>query len=451
MGNSRSAAVIALVHVIALAGVAGAEIRYVEVGGSDWSDCTLVPCGGIRHAIVQANAGDTIIIGPGVFVESSSIVIQKALTIQGSGPGSTVVKPSISAHTFVVGSLPGSDGGKSNYHVTIKGLEIREGRVGVQNDATLTLEDVAIRDNGHLGIVNNNAGWLSMRRVVVERNRGGLLNQSEAVVIAIESAFLRNTSDVGGGDAGGLVNVGVLIMHASLVAGNTGFDTGGIVSRGPLVLTNVTISGNTATTFGTPGGVRVLEASAMLTHVTITGNSGTHAGALASQGGKVTLRNSILAGNSSPQCIQGSGGGIEGGGNLVGDLSCNLWPASTFPPTDASNMLGVDPVLAVLADNGGATWTHALLPGSFAIDGGYPKYCLSEDQRGAPRPFDGDLDGVARCDVGAFEYYGDTGGVPRGGGTRHRYWQYPGQWLRQGPPARQPVIRREPDRSGPSR
>jgi fibronectin-binding autotransporter adhesin len=57
---------------------------------------------------------------------------------------------------------------------------------------------------------------------------------------------------------------------------------------------------------------------------------------------------------------------------------------------------GVSPGLAPLADNGGPTPTHALLPGSPALDRG-DGGCAPVDQRGVPRPQD------ARCDLGAFE------------------------------------------------
>jgi hypothetical protein len=63
----------------------------------------------------------------------------------------------------------------------------------------------------------------------------------------------------------------------------------------------------------------------------------------------------------------------------------------------------VNPMLGSLADNGGPTMTHALLPGSPAIDAADPAMCPSADQRGAPR-VDGDGDSVAACDIGAFEY-----------------------------------------------
>ena len=70
-----------------------------------------------------------------------------------------------------------------------------------------------------------------------------------------------------------------------------------------------------------------------------------------------------------------------------------------------------DPLLGPLANNGGPTQTHALVVGSPAIDRGNPNGCLDStgaplqtDQRGLPRAFDGNGDGRAACDIGAFEY-----------------------------------------------
>ena len=59
------------------------------------------------------------------------------------------------------------------------------------------------------------------------------------------------------------------------------------------------------------------------------------------------------------------------------------------------NIVGSDPVLGPLADNGGPTFTHALLAGSPAIDAG--DTLEPTDQRGEARPF-----GLAD-DIGAFE------------------------------------------------
>jgi hypothetical protein len=70
----------------------------------------------------------------------------------------------------------------------------------------------------------------------------------------------------------------------------------------------------------------------------------------------------------------------------------------------------IDPMLAPLADNGGPTLTHAILPGSPALDGGavVTGTPLGFDQRGNPfqRMVDGTGDGVVRIDVGAYESQG---------------------------------------------
>ena len=80
------------------------------------------------------------------------------------------------------------------------------------------------------------------------------------------------------------------------------------------------------------------------------------------------------------------------GGNMDADGSCGV------------ERTELDPGLAnTLEFDGGFTPTLALLPGAAAIDAGTNGGCFGLDQRGAVRPFDGDGDQVAECDVGAYE------------------------------------------------
>jgi hypothetical protein len=71
--------------------------------------------------------------------------------------------------------------------------------------------------------------------------------------------------------------------------------------------------------------------------------------------------------------------------------------------TEPGDQMNSDPLLGLLQDNGGATPTQALWPGSPAIDYGDPSRCPVADQRGIVRPADGDGDSSAVCDIGAYE------------------------------------------------
>ena len=65
--------------------------------------------------------------------------------------------------------------------------------------------------------------------------------------------------------------------------------------------------------------------------------------------------------------------------------------------------IDANPLLGPLAYNGGFSMTHALFHGSPAIDSGNSSVNVSPDQRGFLRPYDGDGDGLAQPDMGAYE------------------------------------------------
>ncbi|MCB0085615.1 MAG: hypothetical protein KDE47_31955, partial [Caldilineaceae bacterium] len=149
---------------------------------------------------------------------------------------------------------------------------------------------------------------------------------------------------------------------------------------------NSTISTNT--TNGAGGGI-LNGGRLTLTNLTVADN---HAGDGNSfyNSGTLTTTNTILSDGPTGKNCTNWGTVISLGGNLERDANCGF--------TTSTDLQHTDPLLLPLADNGGATYTHALQPDSPALDAA-DALCPPPvtDQRGSVRPH-----GV-RCDIGAFE------------------------------------------------
>ena len=217
-----------------------------------------------------------------------------------------------------------------------------------------------------------------------------------------------------------------------IFAGNSARDGGGMYnynSNPPL--SNVTFSGNVARGHG--GGMYNDHSNPILTNVTLSENSayiyvGAPAGETGWGGGMLnymsspTLTNVTFFGNSAEVFGGGMYNWVFASKPIVTNTiiwgnspALQIYNDDGTPIITYSDIQGVvvhpgignintDPLLVPLANNGGFTQTHALPLGSPAIDKGDPANCPTTDQRGYPRPIDGNGDGSAICDMGAYEY-----------------------------------------------
>lgn len=406
----------------------------------------------LRAAIQEANAtpaADTVSVPPGTylltltgrgedFATAGDLDIRQPLSILGAGAANTVIDGNgadrifhvigpislqLSGLTLRNGNVPrpadiSADGGGGAIYVVGGGSLTLNNVVASANTATSGA--IAIDDGGSLTVTGSTisgnttsfgGGIFSNGRDTVTNttlsgntasSSGGAIYQRLGSVSVVNSTISGNaasSSAVGGG--GLLVAAGAsATIAASLLNANSANNNGGAIhSRGSLSLANATLSGNTAR--GSGGGIYAGGGSATLSNATLAANSAdVQGGAVVSAGSSITVRNTIL----STSAASGNCGG------QITSLGYNLDSGQTCSLNGPGDLVSVNPQLGSLQNNGGTTMTHALLPGSPAIDAGNQSppgsggtVCEATDQRGQRRPTDGNGDGVARCDIGAFE------------------------------------------------
>ncbi len=312
--------------------------------------------------------------------------------------------------------LDGSDVSLALHYSEISGNTASFGGGLSNSDGRVTIGHALITDNeaslGGGGISNSDGDGTTRFEISWSE-----ISQNRAL------GCTNSTDDEGGGIRNGGSSTDMK-LYRSTISDNTARRGGGISNTGTMRIENSTISGNRGALSagcslgGTQeGGIR----AGYITNVfnsTVTDNfASSHGGIGASD--HVFLYDTILAGNtagtpanSSPSdCNTYSSGTLHvSGSNLLGavDQFCNLMPLVGVIITDLRGTIEspLDPLLGPLADNGGQTLTHVLLPGSPAIDGGDAATCRPTDQRDLVRPVDGDGDGTAVCDIGSIEYRG---------------------------------------------
>ena len=214
-------------------------------------------------------------------------------------------------------------------------------------------------------------------------------------------------------------------INRSLLAQNSSQNNGGGIGIGgpgtlSVRLINTTISGNFADNNG--GGVYLESGTVEFHNVTVTDNTADgdennsgDGGGLADSGSSTTLYNTLVTDNfdlSPTALITDTSGVFTGTHNLIGDGSGGSGLTDGFDGNQVGS--SASPIVALLGplqDNGGATFTHALLTGSPAIDqgkdGGDSGATTSEDQRAELRPADqagiANASGGDGSDIGAFE------------------------------------------------
>ncbi|NEQ70042.1 MAG: hypothetical protein F6K21_32045, partial [Symploca sp. SIO2D2] len=256
--------------------------------------------------------------------------------------------------------------------------------------ARLTLSNSTVSGN----TATNNGGGIY--------NYGNTPNGATVDLTSSTVSGNKTTNNNGGGifNYGNDADAATVNLSNSTVSGNTANNKGGgIYNYGnaaggaTVTLSNSTVSGNMATNYG--GGIY---------------NYGSEAGAAT-----VTVGNSIIADNTAPtdtdvgRSDADNAPITDNGNNLIGIDSITAFNTSTLVG-DAMNPR--DPKLAPLGDYGGPTQTHALLPGSPALDAGdnAQLMMLANDQRGATRVIN------TTVDIGAFEAQGFTLSAAAGNG-----------------------------------
>ena len=339
--------------------------------------------GDLRYCLTQALDGDIVTFGVTGTVNLTQALpdLSRNVSIEGPGPALVTVENSTVNHFRVFYVDAGA-------RVKITGLTVTRGSAsveggGIDNAGELTLSNCAVLQND---VFQNGS----------DTRGAGIYNSGSLSVRGCTVA--NNNVDISGGPGrgAGIYNAGQMALSSSTVSGNsfTTFDGStfgaGVYNAGTLTVDNSTLSGNGTSYFSDGGGIYNAGCLRVL-HSTITNNYAEERGG-GIFGPVLEMRNTILAGNDSSTGIDLSGTVANSGYNLIG----NSQGGSGFSETD---LLDLDPRLAPLQDNGGPTLTHALLPGSPAIDAGENTGAPPYDQRGPgfPRIVNGIID------IGAYE------------------------------------------------
>ena len=285
---------------------------------------------------------------------------------------------------------------------------------GLENNGTVTLNDSQLIQNsvtGSGGGLWNLVGSTTLNRVTVSQNtayEGGGINTYGGQVQITDANLTDNTAT--GSHGGGLYHGGGTAFLTNVTisgnqATNAAANGGGIyqASDDNLTLTNVTLNNNHAGSLG--GGLYHYSRYAILTNVTIANNTAGAAGSAIYEDSPMTVANPGVV-QIINSAILGAPNNCDGGlfdsfGHNFSQGTC----ASLDHATDLENYAG-SANLMIPAVTGGTFAMKTMLPkpGSPLIDAADNGSCPATDQRGLPRPVDGNNDSSVICDIGAVEF-----------------------------------------------